>query len=55
MRTLKKWELVAQLDQLGDDVEVYLETSGEGEYEIREVSPRTASGTAAIVAGDERE
>lgn len=55
MRTLKKWELVNQLEALGDDVEVYIQASGEGEFEISEVSPRPASGTAAIVTGDERD
>lgn len=44
-----------KLSELGDDVEVYIQASGEGEYEIAEVSPRPASGTAAIVCGDERE
>lgn len=55
MRALKKWELILQLSELGDDVEVYIEASGEGEYEIEKVDPRPASGTAAIVCGDERE
>lgn len=55
MSSLKKWELIQHLETLGDDVEVYVEASGEGEFEIAEVSPKPASGTAAIVTGDERE
>jgi len=52
--TLKVWELRKQLDDLGDDVEIYVEAPAEGEFEIAEVRANTASGTATIMPGDER-
>jgi hypothetical protein len=51
---LKVWELRQQLDDLGDDVEVTVLTD-DGEYEIAEVKPIPAAGTATIVLGDLQE
>lgn len=51
---MKVWELRNQLDDLGDDVEVTVQTD-DGEYEIVEVKPLPASGTATIVLGDLQE
>lgn len=51
---MKVWELRNQLDDLGDDVELTIETD-DGTYEIAEVRPQPASGTAVIVLGDMQE
>lgn len=51
---MKVIDLKLALDDLGEDVEVYVEATGEGEFEIAELRLNTASGTATIVAGDER-
>lgn len=51
---LKVWELRQQLDDLGDDVEVSVLTD-DGEYEIAEVKPIPAAGTATIVLGELQE
>jgi len=51
---VKVWELRNQLDELGDDVEITIETD-DGTYEIAEVKPQPASGTAVIVLGELQE
>ena len=48
---MKVWELRNQLDDLGDDVEITVLTD-DGEYEIAEVKPIPAAGTATIMLGD---
>jgi hypothetical protein len=51
---VKVFELRAALDELGDDVEVTCETD-DGTYEIAEIRPQPASGTATIVLGELQE
>lgn len=51
---MKVWELRNQLDNLGDDVEITVETD-DGTFEIAEVRPQPASGTATIVLGELQE
>lgn len=51
---MKKIDLVLALEDLGDDVEVYVEAPEEGEFEIAEVRSNPMSGTATIVAGESR-
>jgi len=51
---VKVWELRNLLDDLGDDVEVTVQTD-DGEYEVAGVKPLPASSSATIILGDLQE